>query len=897
MEQAGLSVEPGGLAQLEPEYQLDLNANADADADGYDFPLDGAYDEPQQLLSVPVVDDVADSKPESEIGYDDENGQGDGDGADEQAHAEVADEVAESASKNADAEAEVEDEVEYYEDEIGYDEDDGVATDIGVDSEAAPPAEEDAVPSNMSSVGHREAPQLAEEIKSEVSAHETNSGSRQELDSEEHEEGLNLQDHLIDAEEHKSADPATDDELVVDGFDEINHEQYALDHDDELRPGPGDGEKALRELDDILADSVKKIPDIEVVYNESCYALFGTPDDDPESYFLSDIKVLDCPLSQFLSSLRSVIESELAPTDELLIRFDPLNLEFGERSNERFLSRSFREILDCHAALAAKDSSVSADVVIQLVVRRDSEEHFLELLADAELDDDRSQHSDHSEASEMHDEQLQASPRSDNQDESSEDRHSDEYPRNAEDRVDAEDTTAPPFNGHDEPEFEVVSDHGDVAGEQEDEFQLEASESQSQDNPRGEVHNQEDSVHESFETQSRFDDEHSEDAADGGQTWTEQLEGDETSALQHPEHPLETTDESQTAHHVGNDSGDTAGLNTAHGTAAPASGGYEQETTSNGKYPPPIFPAHHISLSHKRPISLPTPPDDEGEDLFIEDINAQGGDLVIEDIESWEIDYSDDEDEPSPSSTSASQCLTHKGRSPVSSPLRTEAGGAEPLAFGNDSPQHGNIYMSFSPSGDANIPVPEDDNLALALEEGTGLSATQEEDEYEEYTITYDAEENAGDEAEGISGVETIEKPQIDEDVSDLVSKNSQSGAHVAATAETASIQTSGTLEGDEIDYEDHNAANDSLTLEDDGAQQPLAASGVENNEIDWENDGDGYEQLPADADGGVDYEEQEAPLSPSRLAGKRSRTDEAESLADETGTLGSHPPKRLRMG
>src|SRR5690606_28276895 len=94
-----------------------------------------------------------------------------------------------------------------------------------------------------------------------------------------------------------------------------------------------------RYLDQIIEDHSpppRRIPNIEVIYNDEYYSLFGTEDEDPNTYFLSDPDVLGDSLSQFLASLRDVDSEDIAPTDELVIRLDALDFEFGERSSDKF---------------------------------------------------------------------------------------------------------------------------------------------------------------------------------------------------------------------------------------------------------------------------------------------------------------------------------------------------------------------------------------------------------------------------------------------------------------------------------------------------------------------------------------------------------------------------------
>jgi hypothetical protein len=79
--------------------------------------------------------------------------------------------------------------------------------------------------------------------------------------------------------------------------------------------------------------------------------------------------------------------------------------------------------------------------------------------------------------------------------------------------------------------------------------------------------------------------------------------------------------------------------------------------------------------------------------------------------------------------------------------------------------------------------------------------------------------------------------------------------------------------------------------------EQPAASVDIQGDEIDWENDEDEDEQQSTSDHEGAELEESnETAPSPPSVAGKRSRTDEAESLADETGMPVCPPPKRLRM-
>jgi hypothetical protein len=205
--------------------------------------------------------------------------------------------------------------------------------------------------------------------------------------------------------------------------------------------------------------------------------------------------------------------------------------------------------------------------------------------------------------------------------------------------------------------------------------------------------------------------------------------------------------------------------------------------------------------------------------------------------------------------------------------------------------------MSFSFDVDANnIPL-QDDDLILAFDEDpSGGTVHEEVDEYEEYTITYDAPENPAEDNEGSYELDAAETGD------DHDSKHPEDGERVATAAETASIHTSTTINGDEIDYDEEDALDDSLTPADDGAHhQSVAASGVDDDEIGWDNDEDEneneYEEQPTGGDDAADLENPtEAALSPPSVARKRGRTDDTEGLADELGMPPRPPHKRIRM-
>ncbi|KAH6624643.1 hypothetical protein B0J18DRAFT_184905 [Chaetomium sp. MPI-SDFR-AT-0129] len=613
-----------------------------------------------------------------------------------------------------------------------------------------------------------------------------------------------------------------------------------------------------KELDD-LAESVSEFPDVEVLYNQTSYSLFGSSGDDPQSYFLSDASELDRPLSQFLSALRTVISEEMAPADELIVRFEPLDFEFGERSNEKFLRRTFREILGCHSTLG-QVPGVPSEPVIHLIVRRDSEEHFLEILEEAE--------------------QVRASPASDSEDSEMSDGEEEEFHIDAfggdqvhneapegEDRGSDDDGHHAPTHLEEEithTEPESVGDEENVAPEEEPRFQFESTASQSADDADGPA-----------EGTGHFDETHVEESSDfvehregEGLTWNEEQGYHDESGTAHPEITLDVADEhahGETEEQQGSDSPKTTEAPASNEAAIADDTGAEPETATNGNYPSFLTSTPQLLLRDPQiAIGTQTP-------------KSMGKD---QDDGSWEIDYSDDEFESAHRSMGAKE-----ERKPVSGLFLR----------GSISQKHSSILRWMVPDAvespptrgafklgnsdtDADNDAYKDDELVLAFDDEPALSTIGEDTGDHNDDLTASAE-NLPDDANSLQNLEAAE------DDHESTSKHSEADPDAAAGAETASTRTSMTMNGDEIDYEDEEIADDALTSANDDAQQSVGASSVQHDEIDWENDEDedGEEQV-TNGDSGVEYEEpKEATSASPGHGGKRSRTDEAESLVDET--------------
>ncbi|KAH8889357.1 hypothetical protein GQ53DRAFT_225338 [Thozetella sp. PMI_491] len=200
----------------------------------------------------------------------------------------------------------------------------------------------------------------------------------------------------------QTADPDTQADELNDSFpgavSTTDDGKYGDDEPSRLQEGddydtPGDEQSRADDIDDGDFDIAKKdevssssyLPDVTVQYNRVRYSLFGGPQDHAEDYFLKDVGVLDRPLSQLFSSLRSIIMDEISPTDELLIRIDKLDgLEFREHSSSPFLNRTFREILDVYYRLLSNDGLGEDRLHISLVVVPGSEDVFARFLTAAE---------------------------------------------------------------------------------------------------------------------------------------------------------------------------------------------------------------------------------------------------------------------------------------------------------------------------------------------------------------------------------------------------------------------------------------------------------------------------------------------------------------------------------
>jgi hypothetical protein len=83
---------------------------------------------------------------------------------------------------------------------------------------------------------------------------------------------------------------------------------------------------------DVIKDNYTTTgPEVIIAWQSNEYSLFPKSEsDNPDSFFLSDLEIIERPLSEFLQSIRSVISEELQDEDELCMAVGDLGLEFEE---------------------------------------------------------------------------------------------------------------------------------------------------------------------------------------------------------------------------------------------------------------------------------------------------------------------------------------------------------------------------------------------------------------------------------------------------------------------------------------------------------------------------------------------------------------------------------------
>ncbi|KAK4169416.1 hypothetical protein QBC43DRAFT_198933 [Cladorrhinum sp. PSN259] len=901
MEEAGLSVDAGSMGQLDHE-QLDHEHQFDFEAEGFDFNLDGVYDESAQAVGVGAVADVADN---DEIGYEDDE-EDVQPGSAQLGQTETL-EVVNDLGADAETEGEAKDAVVDFNDEIGYEEDDFAVGDISIDLKSEKAVElvsevsadqphEHAEPNQEA---YDQSGQIQLEAQSELAKAEDIAAPNEEPEPTEHAEDEAMHDHPVDEDKENRVDFDNHDDGVVDEEypDESMLENYFVDQDEDLSQGPSDLDKAIEDL----TNSLPSIPEVEILYNDGSYSLFGAADDDPETFFLSGTKHLDKSLGELLSSLRQVLGEEIRPTDDLLISVEALGLEFGERSNQKFLARSLRELLDCHASLATKNyGDFPTQPTLRLMVQQDCEEQFLQLLQEAELEAESPDDSEDYDASEQQDEWPSANPPGDGQSQQAAQADQAEQASSQEQSVHDDDVASAAL-GPDAASASLNGDNDQTITSMEQGFSFEDT----LDDPEYQASEAADASEERLD--EHMDDytdkqvenhieEHTEEHVKHGEVPEEQ------GAEEQVEEPAEVHTANSTAHEA------VYSVNTSHEVSvdiqgveqqgevfendnggfedfdeyvAAETGGVEQTAGSNGNNPSLLSPTFDISLSEMKsscvsPLGNAAP----ATDRLAEPNQQQSGQE-----EDYLIDYSDDDYDDYDTPSSAKQVVEARSMSSIESPYRRRF-------FTSHSRTGSCQSFTYSHASDANFPDFQDDDLMLGYDNDAGLSTIEEQqdDDYDDITVTLNPENNAN-----IAG-----------NIGSGDDRNTQHGAPSheplqeahTATGDTESIHTSTTMNADEIDYDEHDAEVDDSFTPGNSVQQSAASLGGEDDEIDWENDG--YELHQEEEQNGADEsfasEEQiEVALTPSSLAAKRSRTDEEESLAEESGMTEFPPFKRVK--
>ncbi|KAK0722754.1 hypothetical protein B0T26DRAFT_870757 [Lasiosphaeria miniovina] len=767
MEQPEVFVEEGFLAQ---DYDATLDATidaADVEVDEFDFQLDGVF-ETENVSTEANIGDSADVPIDFEIGYDDDEVQA----------------ATEEISTG-------------YRDEISYDDEEPTATepDVAVAGGGGSSTLDLGV-SMSKSEEHTES--FPEALDNSAQSSEANPEAPEAQDQ-------NVSEHIRVTSLPRTFESQGEETVVPQNSNGDDTRKSSLSGAS-INPVSG-----VDELDQDAADVLEfshPFPVVEVLYNECRYSLFGSPNDDPDSYFLSDLEESDGPLSGFLNSIRDVLGDDISPLDELLVRIDSLNLEFGENSRPKFLTRTFREIVHCHIALVDIEAIESQPLVLRLSTRLDCEERFIRLLEDAGIEGAVLQSISGSEVpqglSQGLDERQSAEIETQEQvyDEGSNESHTNEYGLEA-------DTSA-------------THDIGGAA-----KVALVANEGESGDNHPESTANSESPADE-------FGDEYGFEAGtlglQGGEGFAE-LEVDVAGQFDDNVAPEQASHDSDLLldftkqpfeEHGLNQLGDEVGGVTDQLTAASNEGGSILGENLHGNTPSFISSMECAPLASKYPAK-------KSSNVFFDD-------------DGFFVDYSDDEDRASHTHQPGEKrkAVASAGQ-PAIKRLKSEDTFMDGIDYSEDD------YEPFSSAAkkartvsrvetasggkpEAGITTGDDANVGDAftrhdhpLEKSDG--------EYDEYTGDYKATENA----------------------------------HTSATS---------TINGDEIDYDENDLATESFMFEEDTHDEWDQAYGTANDEIDWENDGDGES---------VEPNEPSPALTPSSLPVKRSRLDGAEGLADES--------------
>ncbi|KAK3379547.1 hypothetical protein B0T24DRAFT_663706 [Lasiosphaeria ovina] len=835
MEQTEVFVEEGFLAQEDYDTTLDATIDAaDVEVDEFDFQLDGVF-ETENVSTEANIGDSADVPIDFEIGYDD-------------------DEVRAATKEISTG----------YRDEISYDDEEPTATEPEPEPEPDVSVAGGGGSSTLDlgvSMGKSEehTESFPEALDNSAQSFEANPEAPEAQDQNvpEHTRVTSLPRTFESPQEEESVDPQNS-----------NGDATRKSSLSGASINPVSG---VDELDQDAADMLEfshPFPVVEVLYNECRYSLFGSPNDDPDSYFLSDFEELDGPLSGFLNSIRDVLGDDISPLDELLVRIDSLNLEFGEKSRPKFLTRTFREIVDCHTALVDIEAIESQPLVLRLSSRPDCEERFLRLLEDAGIEGAVSQSIAESEVpqglSQGLDERQSAEIETQEQvyDEGSDESHTDEYGLEA-------DTSA-------------THDIGGAA-----KVALVANEGESGDNHPESAANPESPADE-------FGDEYGFEAGtlglQGGEGFAE-LEVDVAGQFDDNDAPEQASHDNDLlldfteqpfGEHGLNQLGDEVGGITDQLTAASKEGGSILGENSHGNTPYFISSTECAPLASKYPAKKSSSVffDDDG--FFVDYSDDEDGAshthqpgekrkalasasqpaikrLKSEDTFMDEIDYSEDDYEPFSSAAKKARTVS---RVETASGGKPEAG----ITTGDDATQSRIVQASLqiqSPPELVSLGCRQNAYTAhcglfyrLHLRQISDFDSYLSSNTDEDFSDVEDAFTRHNHPHEQSGG-------EYDEYTGDY---KATENAHTSATS---------TINGDEIDYDENDLATESFILGEDTHDEWDQAHGTANDEIDWENDGD---------EESVEPNEPSPALTPSSLSVKRSRLDGAEGLADESG-------------
>jgi hypothetical protein len=105
--------------------------------------------------------------------------------------------------------------------------------------------------------------------------------------------------------------------------------------------------------------------EVKVLYRGTEYSLFSTSESDhPDTYFLSDLSVIDKPLSNLFEAIRVIIRDELTEEDELCLTVEELGLETEEVSSLLHIKNP--------ANRSQQTSSMASDVTMaQILILRE----------------------------------------------------------------------------------------------------------------------------------------------------------------------------------------------------------------------------------------------------------------------------------------------------------------------------------------------------------------------------------------------------------------------------------------------------------------------------------------------------------------------------------------------